>query len=167
MAAVFRNQVRSRDRGPYAVIPVCAALLILAGSGCGVRGDGEAPPCFPPPYSVDPTSAKPGENVTVAAPDAGCDPRYGDDARILVIVTDANGVKVLEATSPMNDAGGFSYGFDVPAQTAPGAATVTAMPYNIDWCDDTGKNNRAAAAGTSLILEPASCAIPIRLLTIK
>ena len=42
----------------------------------------------------------------------------------------------------MNDAGGFSYAFEVPAGTSAGEAVITAMPFNIDWCDDTGSNNR-------------------------
>jgi hypothetical protein len=80
------------------------------------------------------------------------------------MVTDAAGVKVIDTTAPMNDAGGFSYKFDVPVQTAAGEAAVTAMPYNIDWCDDTGRNNRAD--GAAVFLQRASCAIPIKPLNI-
>ncbi|MET3919837.1 hypothetical protein [Arthrobacter sp. UYEF20] len=60
----------------------------------------------------------------------------------------------------MNDAGGFTYTFEVPARTAAGDATVTATPYNIDWCDDTGKNNRAD--GAAVTLRRASCAPPTK-----
>jgi hypothetical protein len=115
---------------------------------------------------VHPLSVEAGETVTVTAPDAECDPRYGKDARIHVIVTDARGTKVLDTTAPMNDAGGFTYAFDVPLHTAAGAATVTAMPYDVDWCDDTGRNNRVAASGLAVKLDRASCAQPVRLLTI-
>ena len=104
--------------------------------------------------------------MSVTAPDAGCDPRYGEDARIQVTMTDASGAKVLDATSPMNDAGGFAYSFNVPANSAPGAATVTAMPYNIDWCDDTGRNNRADGSAGAGGLTRASCVQPVRILTI-
>ncbi|WP_346924701.1 hypothetical protein [uncultured Arthrobacter sp.] len=102
----------------------------------------------------------------MTAPDAACDPRYGGNARIQVTMTDAAGVEVLTATAPMNDAGSFSYGFDVPAGTAAGVSVITAMPFNIDWCDDTGRNNRVAGAGAALTLERVSCVIPTKPLTI-
>jgi len=102
--------------------------------------------------------------VTVTAPDADCNPRYGADARIQVIVTDRKGVEVINATTPMTDGGAFTYSFDVPAQTAAGDAAVTAMPHNIDWCDDTGRNNRAA--GETVKSEAASCAMPVESLSI-
>jgi hypothetical protein len=113
---------------------------------------------------VKPSPAKAGERVTVTAPDADCNPRYRDNARIQVTVTDATNVKVLDATAPMNDAGGFTYTFEVPAQTAVGDAAVTAIPDNIDWCDDTGRNNRAD--GTALTPQRASCVLPMKPLTI-
>lgn len=100
------------------------------------------------------------------APDADCNPRYGGHARIQVTMIDAAGVEVLAATAPMNDAGSFSYGFDVPAGTAAGEAAITALPFNIDWCDDTGRNNRVAGAGGAINLERVSCVIPTRPLTI-
>lgn len=54
------------------------------------------------------------------APDADCNPRYGVNARIQVAMRDASGVEVLATTAPMNDAGGFSYAFEVPVRTAAG-----------------------------------------------
>ena len=89
---------------------------------------GQQPPCFPPAYSVSPTIAKPRATVTVAAPAAECNPLYGSNAQIQVSVTDL------------------------------GEASVTAMPHDIDWCDDTGKNNRATGIPQ---LELASCATPM------
>ena len=100
------------------------------------------------------------------APDADCNPRYGQNARIQVTMTDAAGVDVVTATAPMNDAGGFTYSFEVPAGTAAGESAITAMPFNIDWCDDTGRNNRAAGAGAANALERVSCVIPQKPLTI-
>ena len=100
--------------------------------------------------------------MRVAAPDADCNPRYGESASIQVIVTDAAGTEVVRTTTPMNDGGGFSYTFIVPARTAVGDAAVTAMPYNIDWCDDTGRNNR----GSSVLLERVSWAMPVKSLAI-
>jgi hypothetical protein len=103
--------------------------------------------------------------VTVAAPDADCNPRYGKNARIQVSVTDATGVEVVNTTAAMNDAGGFTYTFVVPARTAVGDAVVTAMPYNVDWCDDTGRNNRVGGAG-EVGLALVSCAAPMKPLTV-
>ena len=102
--------------------------------------------------------------MTVTAPEAVCDPRYGANARIQVIVTDKSGIEVIDATAPMTDAGGFTYTFRVPAQVAVGEAAVTAMPYNIDWCDDTGRNNRVR--GEPMTLERVSCATPVEPLNI-
>ncbi|MDN4644389.1 hypothetical protein [Arthrobacter sp. PsM3] len=102
--------------------------------------------------------------MTVTAPDADCNPRYGVNARIQVTVIDATNAKVIDATAPMDDAGGFTYTFEVPSQTAVGDAAVTAIPYNIDWCDDTGKNNRADGAAASL--QRASCVMPMKPMTI-
>ena len=93
------------------------------------------------------------------------DPRYGNNARIQVSVTDATGEEVVNTTSAMNDAGGFTYTFVVPTRTAVGDAAVTAMPYNIDWCDDTGRNNRVAGAREVSFVR-VSCAVPVKPLTI-
>jgi hypothetical protein len=57
----------------------------------------------------------------------------------------------------------FAYSFDVPDQMAIGDAAVTAMPYNIDWCVDTGRNNRA---GSTVKSKAASCAKPVESLSI-
>jgi hypothetical protein len=64
----------------------------------------------------------------------------------------------------MDDGGGFSYTFDVPPQAAAGDAAVVAAPYAIDWCDDTGRNNRAHRP--TEFLERTSCAVPIQILSI-
>jgi len=147
-----------------ASVAVSAVVVIAYSSGCvASSGDGE-PPCLPPAYSVNPSSAKVGETVTVQAPDSDCNPRYGENALIQVTVTDAAGKKVINTTSPMNDAGGFTYSFGVPAHAAVGDAAVEATPYSIDWCDDTGRNNRAA--GAEFPLERASCAARIEPLSI-
>ncbi len=119
---------------------------------------------MPPAFSVAPSSAKAGAEVTVSAREADCNPRYGRNALIQVVVTDADGRKVIDATAPMTDAGAFTYTFEVPPRTAAGDATVTAMPLNIDWCDDTGKNNRADEAAAAL--ERTSCVIPLKPLAI-
>ena len=167
MAARTGDPVRRIGRWRRAFLPAGALLVAAGASSCASSfpGSGE-PACFPPAFTVAPSSAKPGDTVTVTAPDADCDPRYGGNARIQVTMTDVAGVEVLAATAPMNDAGGFSYAFKVPARTAAGEAFITAMPFNIDWCDDTGRNNRVTGAGAALTLERVSCVIPMKPLTI-
>lgn len=143
---------------------VGAVIVSASLSACGVSpGNGE-PPCLPPAYSVAPPSARAGDPVTVQAPDADCNPRYGKDARIQVTLTDAAGIKVINTTAPMTDAGAFTYTFVVPATAAAGPAAVEAVPYGVDWCDDTGRNNRAGGTGTTL--ERTSCAARTEPLTI-
>ena len=146
-----------------AAIVAIAILVMTAASGCLSSMDGR-PPCMPPAYSVDPSTASPGETVTVTAPNAGCDPRYGENALIRVVVTDSAKVELLDATAEMNDAGGFTFAFEVPSSAAAGEGFVTATPYAVDWCDDTGRNNRADRAVPTWQL--ASCAVPIKPLTI-
>jgi hypothetical protein len=146
----------SRTGGRFAVASMVGAALISAVGGCS-SGPSVEPPCFPPDYSVTPTEARPGEMVTVAAPGADCNPRYGENARIQVVITDERGVETINTTAPMTDAGAFAYTFRVPAQMAVGEAAVTATPHQVDWCDDTGTNNRAEGAAN---LNRVSCAEP-------
>ena len=135
----------------------------IALTGCSTFGPG-APPCMPPTHSVSPSTVEIGETVTVHAQDVECDPRYGGSAEIQVIVTDSLGRKIIDTTAPMNDAGGFSYSFEVPEEAATGKAAVEAYPHNVDWCDDTGRNNRVSEADVSL--QRVSCAARIEPLTI-
>ncbi|MFE5839439.1 hypothetical protein [Arthrobacter sp. NPDC056493] len=148
-----------------AAVASATAMAMMSAAGCAPSPAGE-PPCFPPPYSVRPSEARPGDSVTVQAQDAGCNPRYGGNARIQISVTDSAGAKVIYATSAMNDGGGFTYTFVVPARTTKGQAAVTAVPYSIDWCDDTGRNNRVAGAAV-VLLQRASCVLPVKPLTIR
>ncbi|WP_257614067.1 hypothetical protein [Arthrobacter sp. 31Y] len=113
---------------------------------------------------MTPSSAKLGEAVTVSAPDATCNPRYGSNAQVRIIFTDATGVEVLNTTAPMSDKGGFTFTTEVPLQTAVGEAAVYAAPEGVDSCDDTGKNNRAGPGEAEL--EMASCAKPMKPLNI-
>ena len=136
---------------------VIAAALAVSGLG-GCRDVFAPPPCMPPVYTVTPSEAEPGDRVTVSAPDTACDARYGRDGQVKVTVRDAAGAEVLDGLGPMTDDGGFSFVFTVPLAAAPGQAAVVAYPYNVDWCDDTGVNNRAAGP-QSLVL--ASCAEPM------
>lgn len=158
----FRAHRADQSRKSVAVMATAGVLVSCLSSACGGSWQGE-PPCLPPSYAVTPAVAKPGDAVTVHAADADCNPRYGQDARIYVSVTDAAGHTVVSTTAAMNDAGGFSYQFDVPLAAAPGEASVEAYPFGVDWCDDTGTNNRVRhAEGFSR----ASCAARTRPLTI-
>ena len=149
---------RTRFRG---LVRLCLVLMFIAAAGCACSSSGNGePPCFPPAFSVAPSSAQPGDTVTVMAPDADCNPRYGQNARIQVTMTDAAGVDIVTATAPMNDAGGFNYSFEVPPGTAAGESAITAMPFDIDWCDDTGRNNRVKGDGAADGLERVSCVLP-------
>ncbi|MCT9868684.1 hypothetical protein [Paenarthrobacter aurescens] len=154
-------QPRSRRAASWML--VLAVFLAMGAVGCSPSLG--SPPCMPPEYQVTPSSARPGEAVTVSALDAKCDPRYGKKAAVLIVVTDAAGAEVVNTTAPMSDAGAFAYTFDVPQQTASGAASVYAVPHGVDWCDDTGRNNRVGQG--ELPLERASCAMRTEPLTIS
>ncbi|GGI00196.1 hypothetical protein GCM10007170_36780 [Arthrobacter liuii] len=113
---------------------------------------------------MSPSQAKAGEVVLVQAGDAHCNPRYGENALVQVTLTDATGSIVMTETAPMTDAGGFTFRFEVPTQAAPGEASVKAVPYALDWCDDTGRNNRAAHPTATVTR--TSCAARMKPLTI-
>jgi hypothetical protein len=119
---------------------------------------------MPSDYSVSPSTVKTGDTVLVEAQDSDCDPRYGENAQIEVTVTDSEGITLLRTTAPMSDAGGFKYSFEIPQGATPGMAAVQAHPYGVDWCNDTGQNNRVSG-GDPLIVR-ASCAARIEELSI-
>lgn len=134
---------------------------VLSASACGkIYGQTttDSQPCLPPKYTLTPSSAKPGDTVKVEAKDATCNPRYGKNAQIQVTLTDASGVPGKVQLGPMNDAGGFSFDLKVPAGAAEGKGSVEAYPYNLDWCDDTGRNNRVGVGTGEPVMHRASCA---------
>ncbi|MEJ1179947.1 hypothetical protein ACFC25_15935 [Pseudarthrobacter sp. NPDC055928] len=148
-----------RGLAVFARLRTAAAFLVLATVATGLSGCRDVfapPPCMPPAYTVTPSEAKPGEQVTVSAQDTNCDARYGQNAQVQVTVRDAFGSLMLEELAPMSDDGAFTFVFTVPPGAAPGKAAVGAHPYNLDWCDDTGVNNRAGAGPRTLVL--VSCA---------
>lgn len=150
---------------------VAAALLAgMAIAGCsgppGTAPMGSA--CMPPAFSLSADTASLGGSFTVQAKDATCNPRYGDKAQIHIEVLDSAGTKILELQAPMNDAGGFSTDLSLPETAVPGQALVTAYPYNLDWCDETGRNNRvgAPAGSGAQEIQRVSCVMPSQPLTI-
>jgi hypothetical protein len=142
----------------------CIAAVLVASGLSGCRDIFAPPPCMPPAYIVTPSEAAPGDRVTVSAPETTCDARYGRDAQVKVTVRDAGGAEVLDELAPMTDDGGFSFVFTVPLAAAPGEAAVVAYPYNLDWCDDTGVNNRAAAPQTLVLVSCAERMVPLVIL---
>lgn len=165
--------VKSSRAARNLVKPVVAMLLaLMCGSllsGCSANGLAPflgAGPCMPPEFRVSSPSAAAGSQVTVSANRATCDPAYGENAQIKISLTDRGGQKAVEALAPMADDGAFTYTLRVPPNMLLGQAAVQATPHNVDWCDDTGQNNRKAkkqhganiiGAPTSQDLELASC----------
>lgn len=145
----------------------CAAVALLSLLSAGLTScQGSSLPftaCMPPDYSVAPNSAARGETVSVAAPEATCNPRYGQDAQVEITVIDAHGKDVIHLIAPMEDSGKFSSTFVVPQNASAGDASVIAVPYDVDWCDDTGKNNRVDGA---LKIVRTSCVLPSEPLSI-
>lgn len=139
----------------------CAAVALLSLLTAGLTSclgtSRTSTACMPPDYSVAPTSAARGETVRVTAPEATCNPRYGQDAQVEITVTDAHGKDVIHMIAPMEDSGKFSSTFVVPQDTSAGDASVSAVPYGVDWCDDTGRNNRVDGA---LKIVRSSCVLP-------
>ncbi|HYH76249.1 MAG TPA: hypothetical protein VD841_01925 [Arthrobacter sp.] len=156
MGKLVRAPARSAR---FRTAAACAGAVLVASGLGGCRDIFAPPPCMPPAYTVTPSEAEPGDRVTVSAPETTCDARYGPEAQVKVTVRDAAGAEVLDGLAPMTDDGAFSFEFTVPLAAAPGEAAVVAYPYNLDWCDDTGVNNRAAAGQQALVR--ASCVEPV------
>jgi len=147
-------------------VPAAAvfAALLLAGTGwtaCS-RSMVSQQPCLPPPFSVSAATAMPGGTVTVAAADSRCNPRYGESAQVQVTLRDSTGKEIVKELAPMSDKGGFSFELHIPAKAAPGPATVESYPYNVDWCDDTGRNNRVGQGDPGAEIERTSCAARVQ-----
>ncbi|MDP5228703.1 MULTISPECIES: hypothetical protein [Arthrobacter] len=123
-------------------------------------------PCEPPAYHLQADHVRAGADVVVEAPDASCDPRYGHNAQVEVRLLDANQHQLTRVLAPMNDAGGFSARMTLPQSLAPGVYLVSATPYELGTCFDT--NHRAGREdGRDEAIVPASCAEPVKLLTVS
>ncbi|MFJ3958260.1 hypothetical protein [Arthrobacter sp. NPDC090010] len=123
-----------------------------------------SPPCGPPAYHLSQDTVHAGESIGVAAPDADCEPRYAGQAQVEIRLLDKSHHQLTRLLAPMNDRGGFTATLDLPATLPVGDYTVSAMPHDVDWCDDTGRNNRVAGSLGSA--SSASCAEPAARLTI-
>ena len=140
------------------LVASAVAAVALPGAACSPQPGSQ--PCFPPPLSLSTASAAPGDSVTVSAHDATCNPRYGVRAQIKVEVFDGTGTMVVDSTGPMNDAGGFSFSFELPVAAVPGTWMVSAFPHDVDWCDDTGRNNRVGRGPDADGMQRVSCVLP-------
>ncbi|NJC24261.1 hypothetical protein BJ994_003337 [Arthrobacter pigmenti] len=145
-------------------VSMLAAVVFLAASGCASVDPNFAPSCLPPPFSLSSSTVQAGEEVTVRASDADCDPRYGAGAQIEVHLINPGHDVVASGIGPMGDAGAFEHVLTVPLDVTPGKYVIAAMPYRLDWCDDTGRNNRVPLEGAAL--ERASCVRPEEPLTV-
>ncbi|WP_155849469.1 hypothetical protein [Arthrobacter sp. H20] len=81
---------------------------------------------------VPPSITKLNEMAAVMAIDATCNPRYAENARVHMTVTDACGEQIINFTERMINAGGFTYSFDVPTDAAPGEAASEEVPSGVD-----------------------------------
>ena len=125
-------------------------------------------PCLPPPFTLSSATVKPGGTVTVTANDSTCHPRYGQEAQIEISVMNVKMVEIFHGLGPMSDDGGFTFELALPRTVEPGEATVTARPYDLDWCDDTGGNNRLnGAESPDPDLERVDCINPVQPLRIE
>ncbi|WP_207345589.1 hypothetical protein [Arthrobacter sp. E3] len=140
------------------LVASAVATVALPVAACSPQPGSQ--PCFPPPLSLSTATAAPGDSVMVSAKDATCNPRYGPHAQIKVEVFDSAGTMVVERTGPMNDAGGFSFNFELPVAAVPGTWMVSAFPHDVDWCDDTGRNNRVGRGPGGEDMQRVSCVLP-------
>ena len=154
---------RNTALGSIAMLLLGSAML-LGTTACIPQYLGSQP-CMPPEYAVGPSSLRAGAELKISAPDASCDPRYGERAQIQIeLLNDRNEVLLTELV-PMGDAGSFEYALRIPAGTKPGDYSISATPYGVDWCDDTGRNNRIENPGfgqSGLAVIRVACATPYK-----
>lgn len=146
-----------------------ALLVIAVGAGAlfGVSGCSAIPqssrPCMPPEYTLDSAVIAPGGTLRISAPDATCDPRYGEDAKVRIDLVNVRQEVLLTELAPMSDAGAFTHALEIPASLEPGSYGISAAPDGVDWCDDTGRNNRLENpdfGDTGLGVLRAACGVP-------
>jgi hypothetical protein len=131
----------TRVRRASAIAAGAIAAVVLAG---GVSGCGAAPAerCLPAPLTASPTTVAPGGTVTVSSPAVDCDLGYGSGRTHSIAVTsDApltdGGVAFTRGDEFVVGAdGAFRREIVVPADIAPGPASVSVQGSAIDDCDD-------------------------------
>ncbi|WP_105549249.1 hypothetical protein [Arthrobacter sp. MYb227] len=160
-------RIISRSAGLGAI---CIGLvLVSAACAQGPASSGDSQPCPPPQYSLGSSSVSAGGELKISAQDATCDPRYGQDAQIQLQLLDSANQVLETKLAPMADAGSFDYTLKLPASLKPGTYGISATPHNLDWCDDTGVNNRIenpSFGTTGLVMVRASCMMPLEQFTL-
>ena len=120
-------------------------------------------PCMPPGYMLGSLVVAPGRDIA----------RFGSGSHVQSAPwrgsksTDRSGRRpqevLLSELAPMSDEGSFSHVLDIPATLKPGSYGSSAAPDSVDWCDDTGHNNRVENPGfrdSGLSAVRAACATP-------
>ncbi|WP_411732585.1 hypothetical protein [Paeniglutamicibacter sp.] len=144
------------------LVAAVGAGALLGVSGCSVILHSSRP-CMPPNYTLDSLVIAPGGTLRISAPDATCDPRYGEDAKVRIDLVNGHQDVLLTELAPMSDAGAFTHTMEIPASLTPGTYGISAAPDRVDWCDDTGHNNRVENPGfgdSGLLVVRAACAVP-------
>lgn len=138
-----------------AAVGLIIAFTFYAGPGRPGRG------CDQPPWELASTIAAPGEAVLVSADGStSCNPLYGWQASIEIILYDEYGQPLQTVEAPMTSRGAFSADLVIPGELQPGQYAVSAHPRQRDTCDDTN------ATTTEEQLVRTSCALIIKTLTI-
>lgn len=118
---------------------------------------------MPPAYILATAVVAPGGTLRISAPAATCKPRYGEDARVRIDLVNTRREVLLTELAAMSDAGAFTHALEIPATLKPGTYGISAAPDGVDWCDDTGRNNRLENPGfgdTGLRVVRTACAVP-------
>lgn len=152
-------------------LATAGAGILFGVTACvgGPGGPSGPPPCPPPAYTLGSDSVAQGGTLRVSAPEATCNPSYGDKAQIEIQLLDSQH-KVLETQlAPMRDTGSFDYQLALPSTLRAGTYSISAFPHDLDWCDDTGVNNRlknSSSQNSGVVIVRASCVIPIKEFTV-
>ena len=113
----------SRLPGSGVARALCAFALCV-GTLPGISGCSALPhsfgPCMPPEYTLDSTTVAPGGTLRVSTPDATCNPRYGEDAKVRIDLVNERQEVMLSELAPMSDAGAFTHALAIPASIRAG-----------------------------------------------
>lgn len=148
-------------------LAIAGAGMLLGVTACagGPGGPSGPPPCPPPAYSLSAESVTAGGTLRVSAPEATCNPSYGNNAQIEIQLVDSKHKVIETKLAPMTDTGSFNYQLTVPSTLRAGTYSISALPHDLDWCDDTGVNNRlkkSSIQNSSVVVVRASCVTPFK-----
>lgn len=144
---------------------VLGLCLSLGACDNGTLGVSNSPPCNPPAYSLSAESVTAGGTLRISAPEATCNPSYGNNAQIEIQLVDSKHKVIETKLAPMTDTGSFNYQLTVPSTLRAGTYSISALPHDLDWCDDTGVNNRLKNSNiqnSGVVIVRASCITPFK-----